>query len=107
MFAPDCVKETFREHTNKIEGNDGRRALRGLERFWDPEPADDTFLTEFAFLLRDGEDVQAVHDRHLEGLFARATWTGILEGVGFRIGTFERPLDEPGETDEVFVCRRP
>ena len=107
VFAPDCFKETFREGTNLITGKDGARALRAIEWSWDPDPGDDTFLTDFVLALRENGEVRVVHDRHLEGLFAIATWRRILEGVGFRIETFERPLDDAGATDELFVGRRP
>jgi hypothetical protein len=107
VFAPDCFRETFREATNLLSGTDGALALRGLEWSWDPDPSDDTFVTDFAFVLREGEGVRVVHDRHVEGLFAIGTWRRILEGVGFQLETFERPLDEAGATDELFVGRRP
>jgi len=48
-----------------------------------------------------------VHDRHVEGLFAIQTWRRILGGVGYCVETFERPLDDDDEFDEVFLCRRP
>ena len=38
LFAPDCVRETFREHSNLMQADDGRRALRGVEWAWDPDP---------------------------------------------------------------------
>lgn len=106
IFAPDCTRETFRETTNLIEGRDGSRALRGLEWSWDPDPADDTYAVEYAFLLRDGDDVRSVHDRHVEGLFAATTWRELLAGVGFRVDTFERPIGGE-QADQIFVCSRP
>ncbi|PTL82828.1 trans-aconitate 2-methyltransferase [Vitiosangium sp. GDMCC 1.1324] len=105
VFAPDCVKETFSEGTDLISGEDGTRALRCIEWRWDPDPADQTYAVEYAFLLREGGQVKALHDRHLEGLFPRATWYRILESVGYRVETFERPLGE-GQFDQVFLCRR-
>jgi hypothetical protein len=106
VFAPDCVRETLREETELLTGDDGARALRGLMWTWDPDPADDTCAVEFALLLRDGDRVQAVHDRHLEGAFPRATWHRLLASAGYRVGTMERPLGD-GRFDEVFLCRRP
>jgi hypothetical protein len=47
-----------------------------------------------------------VHDRHVEGLFSRATWQRLLTSVGYAVDSFARPLDD-GAADEVFVCRRP
>ena len=106
VFAPDCVRETFREDTDLLAGEDGSRALRAVAWSWDPDPADDTFVTEYAFLLRDGSSVKVVHDRHVEGLFTTATWQRVLTSVGYRVDTFARPLDDGG-SDQVFICRRP
>lgn len=106
LFAPDFVRETFRERTDLHKNQDGARALACLDWSWDPDPTDDTFRTEFAFLLRDGESVRAVHDTHVEGLFSRATWLGVLESAGYRVETLPRPFDDE-MTDEMFLCRRP
>ena len=46
-----------------------------MEWRWDPDPADDTYIVDYAFLLRGANGlVRALHDRHVEGLFARARW---------------------------------
>ncbi len=106
VFAPDCVRENFRESTDVLAGEEGTRSLRGLEWKWDPDPTDETFVVEYAFLLREGISVNAVHDRHIEVLFTTATWQRVLTSVGYRLKTFERPLDD-GKVDEVFICSRP
>lgn len=84
VIAPDCVRETFEPKTDH-GGHDGAgRSLRYLEWTYDPDPADTTFLTDFALLLREGaDDVRVRYDRHVEGLFARSTWLDLLRGVGF------------------------
>jgi SAM-dependent methyltransferase len=105
IFAPDCLRETFRENTELLSGDDGRRSMRGLAWSWDPDPSDDVTVVDYAFLLRDGHEVSAVHDRHVEGLFSQATWTRLLEGAGYRVELIERALGE-GETDQIFLCRR-
>lgn len=105
IFAPDCVRETFRDHTEFFEANDGQRSMRGMEWSWDPDPNDDMCVAEYAFLLRDGTDIKAVHDRHFEGLFSRAKWIEILESVGYRVELISRPIGD-GEFDEIFFCRR-
>lgn len=106
VFAPDCTRETFVEAADLHEADDGARALRCLEWSWDPDPADDTFLTEYALLLREGTQVRAVHDRHVEGVFPRALWLATFAAAGYRAGTFARPIGG-GASDEVFLCRRP
>jgi hypothetical protein len=97
---PDYVRETFEPATDHggHDGADGR-GLRYLEWAWDPDPDDDTYLVDYAFLLREGDGtVRVEHDRHVEGLFSRAQWLRGLEEAG---------LPARGETDpwsrEVFL----
>ena len=88
VIAPDCLRETFRP-TTEHGGHDGEgRALRYLEWSYDPDPDDTTFLTDFSILLREGaDDVRVRFDRHVEGLFPRATWFGLLREIGFEAST--------------------
>jgi SAM-dependent methyltransferase len=110
IFAPDHVRETFAPSTDH-GGNDGDdgRALRYLEWTWDPDPADTTYVVDYAYLLReDGQPPRCVHDRHVEGLFGRADWLQLLAEVGFRASV--RPLelsDWPAGSTEVFVAVKP
>lgn len=106
IFAPDFLRETFGEQTLLIEGDDGARALRGIEWCWDPDPHDSTYAVEYVFLLREGDRVTAAHDRHVEGLFSEADWHRLLGRAGFAAETIERPVG-PGEVDRIFLCRRP
>ncbi len=106
LFAPDCVRETFRESTGLFEGDDDDLSLRCVEWCWDPDPEDDQCVVEYAYLLRRGTEMKAVHDRHIEGLFSRSTWLRILTSVGYEVEMIDRPIGE-GETDRVFLCRRP
>jgi hypothetical protein len=105
VFAPDHLRETFRESTQLIQGEHGPRALRGLEWTWDPDPRDDTYAVDYVFLLRDGTDVRAVHDHHIEGLFSEETWHRLLGLAGYHVETIGR-LIEQGVTDRIFLCRR-
>ena len=84
LFAPDHVRENFAPATDH-GGHDGPdRALRYLEWTWDPDPADTTYLVDYAYLLRDRDgSVRAIHDRHVEGLFRRAEWLRWLSEAGF------------------------
>ncbi len=81
---PDHVRETFEPGTDHggHDAEDGR-GLRYLEWTWDPDPADDTCVVEYAFLLRSRDgSVRVVHDRHLEGLFSRSQWVAWLDEAG-------------------------
>ena len=106
VFAPDYLRDTFEEKTDVHSGEDGALGLRCLQWSWDPDSSDDTFMSEYAFLLRSGVEMKAVHDRHVEGLFAKSTWIHLLSGVGYQVEVAERSLGD-GEFDEMFLCRRP
>lgn len=110
IVAPDCVRDTFTESSDDYEGDDGTRSMRAIAWMWDPDPDDSTYTVDYGFLLREGAEVRAVHDRHLEGLFSVARWTRILTDAGFRVELLDRPLDEEehhnGYTDRVFLARR-
>ncbi len=106
IFAPDFFRETFAERSDLHEGDDARRAMRCLEWTWDPDANDTTYTVEYAFLLREGTTMKVVHERHVEGLFPRATWRRLFSEAGFEVETIERALDEDGATDQVFLCHR-
>ena len=106
LFAPDYVRERFAETSSLITADEGPRSLRGVEWIRDPDPADSRYLVDYALLLRDGHEVTAAHDRHEEGLFSIEEWTSVLERAGYLVSLIERPLDEDGQTDRVFLCKR-
>ena len=97
---PDHVRDTFAPGTDAggHDAPDGR-GLRYLEWTWDPDPGDETYLVDYAFLLRDADGtVRVEHDRHIEGLFSRSQWIAWLDQAG---------LTARGESDrwnrEVFL----
>jgi SAM-dependent methyltransferase len=109
LFCPDYVRENYQPSTEH-GGYDGEgRSLRYLEWVWDPDPSDTTYLADYVYALRESDgSVSAVHDRHVEGLFPRATWLQILGDVGFRarVVPFEHSELPPG-SHEVFVGIKP
>jgi SAM-dependent methyltransferase len=106
LFAPDCYRETFEEGTETIVRSDGVRHLGCLESSWDPDPSDQTCRVDYAFLLREGTDIRAVHEHYIEGLFEKELWEATLEGEGFRVSWIERPIGD-GEFDQVLLGVRP
>jgi hypothetical protein len=103
LFAPDRVRETWMP-TTEHGGHDGPdRALRYLEWSYDPDPADTTYTVDFAILLREGsDDVRVVQERHVMGLFPRATWLELLREVGFEAEVVEDRWER-----DLMVARRP
>ena len=84
LFAPDYVRETFRATTDHGGHDENGRGLRYLEWTWDPDPTDSTYVTDYAFLLRESDGtIEARYDRHVEGLFATTEWIDVFESAGF------------------------
>ena len=84
LFCPDYISENFRSGTEQ-GGHDAReRSLRYLAWDWDPEPADTTYITDFAYLIREGDKVRCEYDRMIMGLFSRKVWFRLITDVGFQ-----------------------
>ncbi|MEX1254956.1 MAG: class I SAM-dependent methyltransferase [Dehalococcoidia bacterium] len=109
LFVPDCVRETFRPATEH-GGHDsapspGRvpvrgRALRYVSWVHDPDPDDTTYTVDFAYLLRDADgSVRVERDRHVCGVFPRATWRRLLRDAGFTAKRLALPHSEVGTID--------
>ena len=112
LFAPDIIRDTFREfHEDDANDDETGRGMRYIAWVTDPDPDDSTYRVDYAFLLRDQDGIRPVHETHAEGLFSRATWIRILGEAGFGVELRARPLGEAGEghayCPEVFLCRRP
>ncbi len=104
LFVPDCVRESFVAETRHggHDGDDGR-SLRYLEWTVDPDPADTTYRTDFAIVLRDSRgDTRVVEDSHVEGLFPRAEWIRLLRAAGFEPSV---SIDKWGR--DLFIAKRP
>ena len=85
LLFPDHIKDTFEDSSDHggFNGDDGR-GLRYLEWTWDPDPNDDTYTADYAYLLRDRSgEVRVVHDRHICGLFHKDAWLDLMRSAGF------------------------
>lgn len=109
VFVPDETAETF-EGSSEHGGSDGAdgRAVRYLAWSWDPDPRDTWTLTEYAFLLRQGESqVRVVQETHRTGLFGRDVWLRLLTEAGFEPSVVDEETDQDRRPRAIFVGRRP
>jgi SAM-dependent methyltransferase len=102
LFCPDFVKETF--HSGAAHGG---AALRYLEWTWDPDPGDDQYQVDFAYLLREEAEVRAEYDHHILGLFSRGEWERLIREAGFdcSVEPFEHS-EAPAGNCGIFIGRR-
>jgi SAM-dependent methyltransferase len=109
QFQPDFVRETFAPGTETGGTDAGARGMRYLEWWWDPDPVDDTYFVEMAYLLRGADGaVEVAHDRHVMGLFPRTTWLELIAAAGFepRAVPFEHSAS-PHVGRDVFLGLKP
>jgi SAM-dependent methyltransferase len=103
LFVPDFVRETFAEGTDQGGSDSERGSVRFLQWVADPDPADTTYVVDFAILIRDRRGRARVeHDRHVQGLFPRRRWLHLLRDVGFKASVVR---DE--HVRDAFLGRRP
>lgn len=108
LFAPDHTQERFEPSTSHGGSDDGARAARYLEWSWDPDPEDESAVTDYALMVRDEHGATRVlHDRHVHGLFPRQLWLDTLARVGFvaRARVYEHS-ELPGGY-ELFIGLKP
>lgn len=107
LFDPDYTRETFRPTTSHGGHDRDGRALRYLEWVHDPDPRDTTYTTDFALLMREGDDVRCEYDRGICGLFCHQDWLRLIRDAGFspRAVPFEHSEVEPGSS--VFLGIKP
>jgi trans-aconitate methyltransferase len=99
---PDYVRETFESGTEEggEDAEDGR-GFRFLAWCFDPDPADSTYVVDYAFLMRDASgETRVAHDRHVEGLFSREEWMNSFAAAGLDV---TRSID-PWNRD-VFIAK--
>jgi SAM-dependent methyltransferase len=105
LFVPDFVRETFVENTDHGGNDTDRGSVRFLQWTTDPDQRDTNYLVDFAILIRDTQgQTRLVHDRHVYGLFRRATWRRLMREVGFDLKTIKVALDDFGR--DIFMGRR-
>jgi SAM-dependent methyltransferase len=104
LLVPDFVRETFVENTDHGGNDTDGGSVRFLQWTTDPDPGDTNYLVDFAILIRDLQgQTRLVHDRHVYGLFPRATWRRLLREVGFDLKSIQVALDDFGR--DLFMGR--
>lgn len=107
LFAPDHVRETFRPATEHGGHDREGRAMRYLSWTWDPDPGDTTYVTDFAYLLREENGrVRCLYDRHVCGLFRREEWLRTIASTGFEAQAVPFEHSEAGSCG-VFLGVKP
>ena len=107
VFVPDYVQDTFQPRTSHggHDSSDGVRGLRYVE--WVRADASDAtkHTVDFAYLIREGDEVRVEHDRYDCGLFPRKTWLRGLDAAGFDVDAVQAEFDDEPTSQIAFACR--
>jgi ubiquinone/menaquinone biosynthesis C-methylase UbiE len=109
LFVPDYVRETYGPSTSH-GGHDGKddRGLRYLMWIWDPDPDDTSYIMDFAYLMRKGNDTISESERHTMGLFSLDEWREVMEKAGFKVKIIQRePNWQPPMGTRLFFGMKP
>lgn len=101
IVSPDRFRETFHspEITHAVHRY-GDRLVTYFEYTFDPNPADTRVETLMVYLVEEEGRLRVEHDRHVTGIFPRATWLTLLGQAGFSVEIREfslAGLDHPYE----------
>jgi hypothetical protein len=103
------VTETFEPGTETGGSEKDGRALRYLEWRWLPDPLEEKYVADMAYVMRDRDGaVEVMHDRHSMGLFPRAAWLVMIRNAGFEpvhVPVARGPYGSPGQ--DIFLGLRP
>jgi SAM-dependent methyltransferase len=106
IFLPDEVKEDFIPQADHggHDHADGR-GLRYVEWTWDPDPNDDTYVTEYGIIVRESDgSTRMIHDRHTLGLFSSRVWIEGIRAAGFAdVHVVREPRTVDWQAREVFI----
>jgi SAM-dependent methyltransferase len=107
VLVPDYVQETFAPRTSHggHDSEDGELGLRYLEWVRADPSSPTKHVVDFAYLIREGEDVRVEQDHHVCGLFPRETWLRGLEAAGFDVDVVEPRFEDEPSGQTVFACR--
>ncbi len=98
ITSPDRFRETFHwPAVDHATHSDGVRTVTYVEYTHDPDPADTTVETIITCYIRTAAGLRLEHDRHVTGLFPRATWRRLLAAAGLTVES--RVFTLPGWPD--------
>ena len=107
LFHPDFTRATFTPHTGHGGHDRGERGLRYLEWTYNPNPADNTYIMDMVYLLREDKTVRCEYDRHIMGLFAQEEWLKLMSDVGFKPEAIPFVHSKVSFQTTVFVGMKP
>lgn len=97
VTSPDYFRETFRgPRVDHSTHSDGETELTFVEYAYDPDPGDTTVETIMLYFLREKGNLRIEQDRHITGLFPKATWIDHMTDCGFKVEEYPFPFgDDP------------
>ena len=107
LFCPDYVRENYRSLTEHGGHDAEERGMRYLAWDHDPDSTDNTYITDFAYLLRDVDNIRCEYDRILMGLFGHEDWLRLITEAGFLARSVPFDIEEMKQGSEVFLGIKP
>jgi len=85
-------------------GAQGDVEIAFYEHSYDPDPADSTYESVFAYFIRRRGELEIQTDRHILGVFPEATWERLLRDVGFEVHRMQFTDPDLDNPIPFFAC---
>ncbi len=108
VVVPDHVRETFAPGTEHggTDAADGS-GIRYLAWTYDPDPADDWVVTDYAYLIREADGTtSSASETHRFGLFTQHRWIDLLSEAGFEVTALLEQTEEGDTSQEQDAAER-
>ena len=108
VTSPDYLRETFTDNTVHYHEtkSDGTTALTFIEYSHDPDPYDTMTEIILVYFIKKNGQTKVELDRHLTGLFPKATWINLIQKAGFIVEEKEYPVHDDNRQSWLFVCTK-
>jgi SAM-dependent methyltransferase len=96
----------FEQNKTKIQHRkSGDIELTYIEHWYDPDPKDSTYETDFVYLIRENKKLNVEIDQHICGMFELEIWEKLLADVGFeeKKDSFKHSTFSPGEEYPILI----
>lgn len=107
IMLPDYFLETFTNPSvhHRVQSHDDT-TFTYLYYAHIPDPKLNQVETIFTYYLRENGEVRVEHDRHITGIFPKATWFRLLDETGFDAEERQFVLSEPMKYTLLVASKR-
>ena len=104
ICSPDWLRESFCDpYVSHGTNSAGGVTFTTVEYTHDPDPDDTTIESLMWYIIREDGRLRVERDRHVFGLFSKATWLRVMREAGFEAETTPYDVHDDHRESYLFV----